>query len=164
MTLLAWATVASVGIVAGAVIWTLYVLFDIGSDGLGAGPWHRPQPSQPHSRLPSDFVGLWSLFGSKSIDVLAGSRESAVRRLARLEANIRGLHPDADGLTGSSRVPTASIDQVWLVRRLDELEILAGMHSTPVGPIVAVDSPGGRLSTSAEAAPTLLNPSPRGRP
>ncbi|MEZ5408868.1 MAG: hypothetical protein R2761_12635 [Acidimicrobiales bacterium] len=129
MTPVAIAVAVAGAVALGAVIWVVYVLFDIGSDGLGAGPWSRPDVNQVHSRLPADFIGLWSLFGSRSINALAGSRESAVRRLDRLEAHLRGLPYDADGAPGSTPVP-ANFDEGWLEARLDELERLAGLQPT----------------------------------
>lgn len=130
MTPVAILTAVAAAVAVGAVIWVLYILFDIGSDGLGAGPWTRPGNNAVHSRLPADFIGLWSLFGSRSINALAGSRESAVRRLDRLEAQLRGLPHDAEAAPGSTAVP-ASFDDGWLERRLNELERLAGLQPAP---------------------------------
>lgn len=154
MSPVAVATAVAAVVAVGAIVWTLYVLFDIGSDGLGAGPWRRPQPYQTHTRLPADFVGLWALFGSRSINGLAGSRESAVRRLARLEAVLRGQAPaDAEPSPEiiNALVQGASFDQGWLERRVDQLEILAGLQPNP-GP-----APG-------QPIPSRTQPSPaRGR-
>lgn len=127
MTPVAIAVAVAAAVAVGAVIWVVYVLFDIGSDGLGAGPWSRPDVNQVHSRLPADFIGLWSLFGSRSINALAGSRESAVRRLDRLEAHLRGLPYDADAAPGATPVP-ADFGDGWLEARLDQLERLAGLQ------------------------------------
>ncbi|MDH4363729.1 MAG: hypothetical protein OEY41_02045 [Acidimicrobiia bacterium] len=127
MTPVAIAVAAAGAVALGAMIWVVYVLFDIGSDGLGAGPWSRPDLNQVHSRLPADFIGLWSLFGSRSINALAGSRESAVRRLDRLEAHLRGLPYDADAAPGTTPVP-ADFSDGWLEARLDLLERLAGLQ------------------------------------
>lgn len=123
MSPVAIATVAASVLALASIGWALWVLFDIGSDGLGAGPWVRPEHRQPNSRLPADFVGLWGLFGSRSIEVLAGSRESALRRLARLEASLRGLDPEHEATAFMSD----TFDDGWLERRLDRLEALAGM-------------------------------------
>lgn len=126
MTPVAIAVAVAAAVALGAVIWVVYVLFDIGSDGLGAGPWSRPDVNQVHSRLPADFIGLWSLFGSRSINALAGSRESAVRRLDRLETHLRGLPYDADA-QGATPV-SAEFGDGWLDARLDQLERLAGLQ------------------------------------
>lgn len=131
MTPVAIAVAVAAAVAVGAVIWVVYILFDIGSDGLGAGPWSRPDVNQVHSRLPADFVGLWSLFGSRSINALAGSRESAVRRLDRLEAHLRGVSYDADAAPGATPVP-ASFDDGWLESRVEQLERLAGLQPSPV--------------------------------
>ncbi len=131
MTPVAIAVAVAAAVAVGAVIWVAYILFDIGSDGLGAGPWSRPDVNQVHSRLPADFVGLWSLFGSRSINALAGSRESAVRRLDRLEAHLRGIPYDADAAPAASPEP-ASFDDGWLESRVEQLERLAGLQPSPV--------------------------------
>lgn len=148
MTLVAIATAVAAVLGVLSMLWALWVLFDIGSDGLGAGPWTRPEPRQPHSRLPADFVGLWSLFGSRSIQVLTGSRESALRRLARLEATIRGLDPDSiDPDGGAAAFMSDTFEDGWLDRRLDRLETLAGI--TPL----ATDQPAGGADATAPIPP-----------
>lgn len=162
MTVIALATAIAAVAAVATVVWTLSVLFDIGSDGLGAGPWQRPEARPTHSRLPADFIGLWSLFGSRSIDALAGSRESAVRRLARLEANLRGQRMEADGGGPMPSGPTGggeSFEPGWLERRLDDLEILAGLP--PGG---ADGRAGQAVRSPSPSQPATGQPSPaRGR-
>lgn len=154
LTVATLVTLAAALVAVGTILWTLYVLFEIGSDGLGAGPWRRPERGQAHTRLPADFVGLWSLFGSRSINGLAGSRESALRRLARLEAVLRGQAPaDAEPSpeTINALVQGTSFDEGWLEARVEQLEILAGLRTNTGA------APG-------QALPSRSQPSPaRGR-
>ncbi len=156
MSLVGMVTVAAAIVALAVIIWTLYVLFDVGFDGQGVGPWQRPQPRQAHSRLPADFIGLWSLFGSKSIDVLAGSREAAVRRLARLEANLQGQPFDAEQPVPSAGAGARpdSFDEGWLERRLDQLEALAGLTRPTTG------SDPSQPSSQATSPPFPTPPSP----
>lgn len=137
MSLVAVATLAATVAGAAAFVWTVYLLLDVGSDSHAAGPWRRPEPTRRPTRLPADFVGLWSLFGQRSMRDYAGSWEAAVSRLDRLEASL--LEAQAGNGDRSTRhtVPpphparssrrAADPAEEWLHRRLDRLEALAGL-------------------------------------
>jgi hypothetical protein len=141
MTPLAAVTIGAAGLGLVAFIRTVYVLLEIGSDSFAAGPWRRPEPTRRPTRLPADFIGLWSLFGQRSMRDYAGSWEAAVSRLDRLEASLLEDQPErANQAPSASPVPPPSAGrsrrrvedpaEEWLHRRLDRLESLAGL-STP---------------------------------
>jgi hypothetical protein len=143
-------TVAAAAASFAAFVWTVYQLLDIGFDSHAAGPLRRPEPARRPTRLPADFVGLWSLFGQRSMRYYAGSWEAAVSRLDRLEASLREAQPTTPVASSQSaagqamerhatpvapqpaqpvrsRRRAADPAEEWLHRRLDHLEALAGL-------------------------------------
>lgn len=142
-------TIAVTVAALAALLWLGYTLADIGSDTHAFGPWNRPEAPKRHTRLPADFIALWSLFGEKSIQTYAGSWEAAVRRLSRLEVflddrrhidAIDRLHPESSTVADTLD-PTApdTYSPEWVVDRIVHLEMLAGLlepgetHEPPTG-------------------------------
>lgn len=124
MTAPAAVTIVALVVAAALLIRTALVWIDIGADLGGVGPWRRPRPERGRTRLPADFIGLWSLFGSRSIETYDGSWEAAVRRLDRLEESLTGRPRSTDG--------TVERSSAWLARRVGELEAVVGI-SPPGG-------------------------------
>ena len=117
MTPLFIITMVSVGLAVMALLRLAYVLIIIGTDVHATGPWKRPVRPRPHTRLPSDFRGLWSLLGPRSLENYPGSWEAAVRRLDRVEESLTGsVAPKVD-------IPPEP-SQGWLSERVAGLETL----------------------------------------
>lgn len=124
MTVVAAITIAALVVVVAALARAGYVLLHIGSDVHAAGPWNRPHPDPPRTRLPADLGGLWSLFGERSLHRYPGSWEAAVRRLDTIEEGLTGRPADpSDAPLG----PSAD----WLHRRVAELEALIDTNPAP---------------------------------
>ena len=106
------------------------VLANIGSDSHAFGPWDRPEPTRPNSRLPADFIALWSLFGERSMQDYAGSWEAAVMRLDRLEAHLNEFSQDQRRVDLAAGPAPEHYSPTWLAHRIDELVALAGMDES----------------------------------
>ena len=110
-------TLIAVVLAVASLLRVAYVLIVIGTDVHATGPWKRPMRQRSHTRLPSDFRGLWSLLGPRSLDNYPGSWEAAVRRLDRVEESLTGsVAPKID-------VPVEP-SQGWLIERVADLEAL----------------------------------------
>lgn len=142
--------VAGVVCLAGLVRAGL-VLANIGSDSHAFGPWDRPEPKQPSSRLPADFIALWSLFGERSMQDYAGSWEAAVMRLDRLEAHLQEFSQDQRQSDLTAGPAPERYSATWLARRVDELVALAGMDES-TWPEATMPSADGRPGPESEAA------------
>ncbi|MGF1597850.1 MAG: hypothetical protein ACFCVK_13115 [Acidimicrobiales bacterium] len=145
MTVVAAVTVVALLVILVALGAAVKALTDIGIDADGFGPWRRPPPTRPPTRLPADFVALWSLLGERSLRTYAGSWEAAVRRVDRLEVHLRHRRGPAAGCTPKPSPAPADYSPGWLDSRVDRLEQLAGAHPVgrpdPAAPPFRLDEP-----------------------